>query len=114
MRAPRPIALDADLHRWQRQFPEATEIVRLGFRRRATVVGVVTRMRVVPGSSLTLVLEDGTGELEAHWTGRSRLPGVTLGSALRLSAVVGSGTRGRPLLRNPAWTPVAEPFSWPP
>lgn len=77
-------------------------------------MGVVTRILVKPGASLTLRLSDGTGEVEAVWSGRSRLRGVTLGSALLLSATVAEGADGRRRLRNPAWTPVAEPFSFPP
>jgi hypothetical protein len=114
MRAPRPINLDADLRRWRTQFPDATPIRDLRAREDQTVVGVVTRIRVTPGKSLTLRLSDGTGEIEATWSGRGSLRGITLGSALRLTATVGKGPSGTKVLRNPAWSPIAEPFSFPP
>lgn len=110
----RPASLDADLRRWREQFAEATPIAELRPRRNATVVGVVMRIRVVPGRSLTLRLSDGTGELESVWSARNALAGITLGSGLRLSATVARDQDGQWRMRNPAWTPVAEPFSFPP
>lgn len=112
MRTTRSTDVDEDLRRWRSEFPEATPIADLRPREPATIVGVVQRIRVVPGGSLTLRLSDGTGELEAVWAARGRLRGVTLGSALRLSATVGETTSGTRILRNPAWSLVAEPFSF--
>lgn len=114
MRPPRPISLDADLRRWREQFSSATPIDELRPRQHQQLVGVVERILLTPGASLKMRLSDGTGSVEAVWSQRAELPGVTLGSALLLSATVAEGPNRRPLLRNPAWTPVAEPFSFPP
>lgn len=114
MRAPRPISLDADLRRWREQFPGATAIAELRPRQHQQLVGVVERILVTPGSSLTMRVSDGTGTVDAVWSQRAQLLGVTLGSALLLTATVAESADGRPLLRNPAWSPVAEPFSFPP
>lgn len=108
----RPTRLDEDLRQWRSEFPEATPIADLRLREPATIVGVVTRIRVVPGGSLTLRLTDGTGDIEAVWAARGHLRGVTLGTALRLSATVAETGSGLRLLRNPAWSLVAEPFSF--
>ncbi len=109
----RPIPVDEDLGRWRSQYPDVTPIADLEPRQRQTIVGVVSRMLVAPGESVTLRVADGSGEALAVWTGRSRLPGVMLGSAVRLTATVAVDHSGTWVLRNPAWTRMAEPFLWP-
>ena len=101
----------ADLRRWSRQFTDATPISEVTPRQRATVVGVVHKVRIVPGRALETTIEDGTGRLTAEWAGRSQLPGVELGTALRLSGTVALDNDGRRRMRNPDYQSVAEPYS---
>jgi hypothetical protein len=105
------VSRDQDLRRWQRTFDDATPIADLEPRRSATAVGVVKRIRIDPGTSLELTVEDGTGELVAAWTGRTQLRGVELGSALRLTGTVAADPEGRRRMRNPAWQLVTEPYA---
>lgn len=68
----------------------ATEIAAVVPRRRAQVVGEVTRMRARPTSglpSLAVTLSDGTGTVVAVWTGRRAIGGITLGRRLLLDGV---------------------------
>lgn len=100
-----------DLRRWSRQFPDTVPIAEVTPRQRATVVGVVQKMRILPGKALETTVEDGTGRLTAEWVGRSQLPGVGLGTALRLSGTVALDTDGRRRMRNPDYQSVAEPYA---
>ena len=101
----------ADLRRWSRQFADTTPIAHVTPRQRATVVGVVHKMRLVPGKALETTVEDGSGRLTAEWVGRSRLPGVELGNALRLTGTVAVDDGGGLRMRNPDYQSVAEPYS---
>jgi hypothetical protein len=102
---------DQDLRRWQRTFDDATPIADLRARHVGTAVGVVKRIRVVPGALLEVAVEDGTGDLVAAWPGRTHLRGVDLGSALRLTGTVASDGEGRRRMLNPAWQLVGEPYA---
>ena len=109
MRPTTPVAIDEDLRRWRTHFPDATPIGELAERQSQTVVGVVSRLRIVPGRSLTVRLRDGTGEVDVTWQGRSSLPGLGLGMALRCTAAVAADPGGGLVLRNPAWSSIADP-----
>lgn len=115
LRALRPIdpavARDNELRRWRAGFADATPIADLAHRQPGTCVGVVHAIRLVPGRSLEVTVEDGTGDLSAVWPGRTRLPGLELGGALRLSGTVSEDADGRRRMLNPAFTPVAEPYA---
>lgn len=100
-----------DLRRWSRQFSDTTPIGEVTPRQRATVVGVIHKMRLRPGKALETTVEDGTGRLTAEWVGRSQLPGVGLGSALRLSGTVAVDGDGQRRMRNPDYQSVAEPYT---
>jgi hypothetical protein len=100
----------ADLQRWRARFPEAVPIDALPPRQVATCVGVVRAIRLMPGRALEVTIEDGHGEAVCLWTGRSHLPGVELGAGLRVTGTVGQ-QRGQPLLRNPDWALVGEPYA---
>ena len=100
-----------DLRRWSRQFTETTPIAEVTPRQHAIVVGVVHKMRILPGRALETTVEDGTGRLTAEWVGRSQLPGVGLGTALRLSGTVAVDSDGRRRMRNPEYQSVAEPYT---
>lgn len=102
---------DEDLRLWRMQYTDATPIAGLAPRERQTCVGVVEKIRLDPGRQLEVTVEDGTGKLTAVFTGRSNLPGLELGAALRLTGTVlaGSGV-AEVQMRNPSWTGVTEPY----
>jgi hypothetical protein len=100
-----------DLRRWRSEFPEATAIADLRPRHRQTCVGVAAKIRVVPGRALEVTIEDGSGRLTAIWSGRNNLPGLELGSGLRLTGTVAIDDEGARRILNPAWTLVAEPYA---
>lgn len=105
------VSRDADLRVWREQFPDAIPIAEVQRRHAAVCVGVVSKIRLVPGRQLEVMIEDGTGRLTAIFTGRSNLPGLELGSALRLEGTVAGEANTLPQMRNPTWGPVAEPYA---
>jgi hypothetical protein len=100
-----------DLRRWRAQFQDATPIGSLPPRERAVAVGVVHKIRLVPGKGLEVTLEDGTGRLTASWSGRSNLPGLELGAGLRITGTVAEERDGGLRVRNPEYALVAEPYA---
>jgi hypothetical protein len=100
---------DTDLRRWRVAFTDATSIADLQPRQPGTCVGVVHAIRLVPRRSLEVTIEDGSGRLIAAWPGRTRLPGLELGGALRLTGTMREEDGVRRML-NPEWTPVSEPY----
>lgn len=111
MMAQSPEALrDEDLRRWRGQrFPDVAPIADLRARHPATCVGVVQRIRVVPGRSLEVTIEDGTARLTAVFAGRTNLPGLDLGTGMRLSGTVAVDADGQRRILNPSWSFVEEP-----
>ncbi len=99
-----------DLRRWRAEFSSTVPIDSVTPRQKAVVVGVVSKIRLVPGRGFDVTIEDGTGRLVASWTGRSRLPGVDLGAGLRLDGTVASDPDGTLRMRNPEYALVAEPY----
>ncbi|MDP8970666.1 MAG: hypothetical protein M3N52_09285 [Actinomycetota bacterium] len=99
-----------DLRRWREQFSDAIPIAQLRPRHPGTCVGVVYKIRLVPGRGLEVAVEDGTGRVTAVWTGRTHLPGVELGGGLQLTGTVAEDADGRRSILNPDWVPVAEPY----
>lgn len=102
---------DADLRVWREQFADTVAISDLQRRHAQVCVGVVSKIRLVPGRQLEVTIEDGTGRLTATFTGRSTLPGLELGGGLRLTGTVANGADGEPEMLNPSWAPVAEPYA---
>jgi hypothetical protein len=106
-----PLAVrNADLRVWRDEFPGTSPIADARPRAKGVFVGVVHKIRLVPGRQLEVTVEDGTGHLVAIFTGRSNLPGLELGSGLRLAGTVASEHGSRRVLRNPTWTTVREPY----
>jgi hypothetical protein len=99
-----------DLKRWQAQFADATPIAELRPRHQGTCVGVVQKIRLVPGRSIDITVEDGTERLTATWTGRNALTAIELGGGLKLTGTV-AVTEGRLHMRNPDWSLVVEPYA---
>lgn len=105
------VTRDQDLRRWQATFDDATPVADLVPRQSGTCVGIVKAIRLDPGRRLEVTVQDGSGDLVAAWPHRSVLPGVELGSGLRLTGTVAEDPDGSRRMLNPAWTPVAEPYS---
>lgn len=99
-----------DLRTWRAEFPDVEPIAAVTPRRRTVVVGVVIRIRLDPGRSFDVVVEDGTGRLTASFTGRSHVPGVELGSGLRLTGTVAAEQDRTLRMRNPEYALVQEPY----
>lgn len=99
-----------DLRTWHAEFPDAEPIGSVTPRRKATCVGVVHKIRLVPGRQIEVTIEDGTGRLRAVFTGRTSLPGLELGSGLRVSGMVGEDVDSQVQMRNPAWWHVSDPY----
>ncbi|MGI9018046.1 MAG: hypothetical protein ACR2HR_13235 [Euzebya sp.] len=98
------------LDAWCALFDGCTRISQLQDRQHTTTLGVVQRLRLVPGESLTATITDGTGKLRAVWTGRETVEGLELGSGLRLEGTV-SIDGASPVMRNPTWCLVRDPYS---
>lgn len=115
LRALRPldalVSRDQELRRWCTGFPDATAIVDLADRQPATCVGVVAALRLNPGRSIEVTIEDGSGRLIAVFHGRTSLPGLELGGALRLTGTVAVDAEGTRRMRSPAFTPVRQPYA---
>ena len=98
---------DLDTARLRDRFADAPgRIADAPERRRTTVVGEVTTIRVVPHAGspwLEITLDDGSGSITATYTGRRAITGFEPGRALRLDGVVRSD-RGRRIMLNPAYT----------
>lgn len=103
-------ARDEDLRVWRGQYRDATPINQLQARQKQTCVGVVSRIRIVPGRQLEVTVEDGSGEVTATFTGRANLPGLELGSGMRLRGTVAGDARKGFVVRNPSWDYVSEPY----
>ena len=100
----------ADLRAWHSEFTDAIPIEDVQPRHKATCVGVVYKIRFVPGRHIEVTIEDGTGRLEAIFTGRSVMPGLDLGSGMRVEGTVGTDGNGGVQMRNPAWWHVSDPY----
>lgn len=99
-----------DLRRWRTQFPDTVAIDQVRPRHRSTCAGVVHAIRLVPGKSLEVVIDDGSGRLNAVWPPHSRITGLELGTGLRVTGTVAQG-EPLPVMRNPDWAIVVEPYS---
>ena len=97
------------LERWCELFVGCTGINELVGRQHATTLGVIQRLRYVPGESMEAVITDGTGRLRAVWSGREELAGLELGRGLRLEGTVCTDD-STPLMRNPTWCVVRDPY----
>lgn len=99
-----------DLRRWRAQFEDSVPIDQAQPRTSVICVGVVRALRLVPGRALEVTIEDGSGRLTAFFTGRARLPGLEMSSALRLVGTLTEDSHGRQM-RNPNWTLISEPYA---
>ena len=84
-----------------------TPIGELQCRTRAKVGGEISRMRLTPRSgvpALEIVIQDGTGDAVAVFTGRRTVPGIEHGRSLILEGVAHQDERKRKVFMNPAYT----------
>ncbi|HEX8805142.1 MAG TPA: OB-fold nucleic acid binding domain-containing protein, partial [Acidimicrobiales bacterium] len=85
--------------------PDVTPIGSVGWRRRVTVEGRVTTLRVLPLSgtaTLECVLEDDSGAMSIVFLGRSSIAGIAIGTRLRAQGMAGMH-RGRLAILNPVY-----------
>lgn len=101
---------EQDLRAWSSQFSGAAPIAGLEPRHPGTCVGVVERIRLVPGRTLEVTVTDGTGRLTAVFDGRATLPGLALGEAMRLRGTVSGAPGTTRTMRNPDWDSVRGPY----
>lgn len=101
--------MSRQIESWCQLFDGCTRIADLRSRTSATALGVIQRLRYVPGESMEVVVSDGTGRLRAVWTGREVISGLELGRGLRLEGTVCTDG-GTPLMRNPTWCLVRDPY----
>lgn len=100
----------ADLRAWHSEFSDAQLIGSVAARSKASCVGVVYKMRYVPGRQIEVTIEDGSGRLTVIFTGRTSLPGLNLGSGMRVEGMVASDGEDGLQMRNPSWWHVSDPY----
>ncbi|HEV7759734.1 MAG TPA: OB-fold nucleic acid binding domain-containing protein, partial [Acidimicrobiales bacterium] len=86
-----------------------TPIGAVSWRQRVDIEGQVTTLRVQPlagTATLELVVEDDSGTMSIVFLGRSRIPGIEVGTRLRAQGVAGDH-RGRLAILNPAYQLLA-------
>ncbi len=84
--------LAEELRAWAATVPGTVRIGDAPHRERVRLAGMVRRITVRPVEgfeALEAVLSDGTGEVSARWLGRRTIPGLVLGSRLRVEGVLG-------------------------
>ena len=94
-----------ELRGWAASIPDTVRIAEVRERAKVRVAGVVRRLTLYPageesGTALSAVIDDGTGELTAHWVGRDRIRGLRLGTKVVLEGVV-ARARGTLRMVNP-------------
>ncbi len=85
--------------------PETVPINQAKWRSQVTVVGKVVALRVKPwnaSTDLEITLQDGSGRILVIFNGRRSLPGIDLGTRVRVEGIV-SENRHRLAFRNPAY-----------
>lgn len=94
---------------WCTLFDGCQRIEEIRPRQPATVLGVIQRLRLVPGESVEAVVTDGTGRLRAIFNGEL-IAGLELGRGLRLQGTV-CMEGGMAVMRNPSWRIVQDPYA---
>jgi hypothetical protein len=95
--------LAEEIREWAESVPGTTRIAECPSRKPVHVAGVVQRLTIRPREDcMEAVVSDGTGEVTAVWTGRSHIPGLSLGSRVILEGVL-SSERGRVRVVNPRY-----------
>lgn len=95
--------LDAATRDWADSIPGSVRIAEAPLRERVKVAGVIRRLTVFPtkdNEALETVLSDGTGEVIVRFTGRRAIGGLTLGTRVVVTGVLGEKS-GRVQMLNP-------------
>lgn len=111
LREPDEVRLAEETIAWAEAVPGSVRIGAAELRRPVRLAGVVRRLTVRPvegAPTLEVVIEDGTGSVEVVWTGRSSIPGLTLGTGLVVDGIVAEHRAGRRVV-NPRFE-FAAPF----
>lgn len=100
------------LQRWGSELETSASLAEAPTREQVTVAGVVQKIRIDPregSGSIEATLSDGTAELVARWLGRQTLSGISLGAALMVEGIIGTGKDGRPQILNPEYHLIEGP-----
>jgi hypothetical protein len=100
--------LRAEVQEWASSVPNVTPMGEAVLRHRVQVAGVVRRITVWPREGaepeyLEALLTDGTGEINASWTGRRSIPGLSLGTRLVVEGMLRRDDRGVLTIDNPGF-----------
>jgi hypothetical protein len=84
--------LAAEVREWAAKVADTVRIKDLSARERARVAGVVRRITVWPREGdeaeyLDVIVSDGTGQVNAEFTGRRSIPGLGLGTKVLLEGM---------------------------
>lgn len=103
LREPDEVRLAEETQDWASAITGTVRIGDAPLRTPVRLAGVVRRLTVRPvegAPTLEVVIEDGTGSVEVAWTGRSSIPGLTLGTAIVVDGLI-SEQRGSHRVVNP-------------
>jgi RecG-like helicase len=95
--------LDAGIRDWAESIPGSVRIGEAPRREHVKIAGVIRRLTVFPtkdNEALETVVSDGTGEVVVRFTGRRAIGGLTLGSRVVITGVLGE-KNGRVQMLNP-------------
>jgi RecG-like helicase len=95
--------LDAGIRDWADSIPGSVRIAEAPLRQRVKIAGVIRRLTVFPtkdNEALETVVSDGTGEVIVRFTGRRAIGGLTLGTRVVVTGVLGE-KNGRIQMLNP-------------
>lgn len=99
--------LRGEIHEWASGMGSATPIGEAPSRQRVHIAGVVRRITVWPREGtepeyMEVLLDDGTGQISASWTGRRSIPGLSLGTRLLVEGVL-RDDRDQRVMDNPKY-----------
>lgn len=95
-----------DTREWCEKVEDVADLAECTERTHNKVVGVVESIKLVPqGTSTTLeiTIYDGTDRIIAEFLGRRAIPGIDLGTHLKLEGTIGRFGPGLLRLINPAY-----------
>jgi RecG-like helicase len=95
--------LAEEIREWADSVAGTTRIAEAPSRKPVRVAGAVRRLTIRPREdSMEAVISDGTGEVTSVWTGRSHIPGLSLGTRMILEGVL-ARERERVRIVNPKY-----------
>ena len=91
---------------WCREIEGVDEVTDCEERTRRRVAGVVESIKLIPSqfsNTLEVTLFDGTDRIIGVWLGRKAIPGIDLGTHLKLEGTIGRYDSGPLRIINPAY-----------